>query len=115
MNNQTPVNKKPYTHYFHCILYNNITTQGHRLGTAGEAAQQQKPYHDNFRDESLPAPVYNQNLTDADRAKERADRAAAAEARLKKQDPNAKKKKKKPADNNAPLTGPNSQPLMRWH
>lgn len=61
--------------------------------------------------EPPPEPVYDKNLTDAEREKIRADRAAAAEARLKKQGAGAKKK---PAKSSAPLTGPNTQPAMRW-
>jgi hypothetical protein len=57
-------------------------------------------------------PVVDKNLTEDERAKIRADRAAAAEARLKKQ--GGLPKKKKPTTS-APLTGPNSQPLMRWN
>lgn len=63
-------------------------------------------------DTALQQPaVYDSNLTDEERAKIRADRAAAAEARLKKQGGLPKKPKKK---SDAPLTGPNSQPVMRW-
>ena len=91
-------------------------SQGHRLGTASE----QQQYRDNpaaattRQDDSLPAPVYDKNLSEEERAKVRADRAAAAEARLKKQVGKTKKKKKEGASN-APLTGPNTEPLMRWH
>jgi hypothetical protein len=52
------------------------------------------------------------NLTDEERAKIRADRAAAAEARLLKQGGATVKKKK--TGSATPLTGPNSQPAMRW-
>jgi hypothetical protein len=61
-------------------------------------------------DEEIPKPTYNPDLTDAERAQIRADRAAAAEARLKKQG-GGKKPKKTSAP---PLQGPNSQPLMKW-
>lgn len=63
------------------------------------------------QDGVIPDPVYNPDLTDEERAKIRADRAAAAEARLKKQT-GGKKPKKTSAP---PLVGPNSQPLMRWN
>jgi hypothetical protein len=63
------------------------------------------------RDENIPEPLYDKNLTEEERAKIRADRAAAAEARLKKQ--GGKPKKKKPPSD-APLTGPNTKPLMTW-
>lgn len=64
------------------------------------------------REDDIPEPVVDKNLTDDERAKIRADRAAAAEARLKKQGGPPKKKK---APSTAPLTGPNAQPLMRWN
>jgi hypothetical protein len=61
------------------------------------------------------APVYDGKLTEEERAKIRADRAAAAEARLKKQGgTTASPSKKKAGSNSAPLKGPNSQPTMRW-
>ena len=58
-----------------------------------------------------PAPSHDPSLTDEGRAKIRADRAAAAEARLKKTGGPPKQKKKY---KDAPLTGPNTQPAMRW-
>lgn len=61
-------------------------------------------------EEKVPEPVHNDNLTEQQRAQIRADRAAAAEARLKKQT-GGKKPKKTSAP---PLQGPNSEPLMRW-
>lgn len=64
----------------------------------------------NRQDDDIPDPVYNPKLNDEERAKIRADRAAAAEARLKKQT-GGKKPKKTDAP---PLVGPNSQPAMRW-
>lgn len=63
------------------------------------------------RNDDTPAPVVDPTMTDEDRAKIRADRAAAAEARLKKQ--GAKPKPKK-TSKDEPLRGPNSQPTMRW-
>jgi len=60
----------------------------------------------------IPEPVLDQNMTDEERAKIRADRAAAAEARLKKHGGGAPKKKKVSSD--APLRGPNSKPTMTW-
>lgn len=63
------------------------------------------------RHDDIPDPVYNPDLNDEQRAKIRADRAAAAEARLKKQTGGTKPKK---TSNAAPLVGPNSQPTMRW-
>lgn len=64
------------------------------------------------REDDVPEPVHDDNLTDEQRAQIRADRAAAAEARLKKQGGGTKKKKKKASD--TPLTGPNTKPLMQW-
>jgi len=64
------------------------------------------------RDENVPEPIINQSLTETEREKIRADRAAAAEARLKRQGMGPPKKKK--ADSGAPLVGPNSEPTMRW-
>lgn len=64
-------------------------------------------------EEVIPEPAYNPNLTDEQRAKIRLDRAAAAEARLKKQ--TGGKKPKKTSAPPPPLRGPNSQPLMRWN
>ena len=54
----------------------------------------------------------DQNLTDEERARIRADRAAAAEARLKKQ--GGAPKKKKTGGSDAPLQGPHSKPAMTW-
>jgi hypothetical protein len=62
------------------------------------------------RDE-IPEPICDPTLTDEERNKIRADRAAAAEARAKKQGGTPKKKK---ATNNKPLVGPNSKNLMTW-
>lgn len=49
-------------------------------------------------------------MSDSDRERQREARLAAAEQRLKKQGGLPKKEKK----STAPLTGPNSEPLMRW-
>ena len=88
--------------------------QGHRLGSADEARLTAPTRNTAMaREEEIPQPVYDPNLTAADRAKQREHQLAAAEARMKATQPN--KKKKKPADSNAaPLRGPNSEPLMRW-
>uniref|UniRef100_A0A7S2Y7H7 Uncharacterized protein n=1 Tax=Entomoneis paludosa TaxID=265537 RepID=A0A7S2Y7H7_9STRA len=92
--------------------------EGHRLGTAGETyqnqttpAQGQVMKDRNTEDDTTP--VVDPNVTEDERAKIRADRAAAAEARLKKQGGAPPKKKKVSSD--APLRGPNSQPTMRWN
>ena len=90
--------------------------EGNRLGTANEAAlgsggragkPNVKPH-----EEISTKPIHDQSLGDEDRAKMRADRAAAAEARQKKQGGAAGKKKK--ATDSKPLTNPHSEPLMRW-
>ena len=85
---------------------------GQRLGTADEergrraAAAAEKRFTDQ--------PVYTDaNLTDEERAKIRAERLAAVEARMTKQEKQAMKQKKKPT-NDEPLRGPNSQNTMRW-
>ena len=94
----------------------NFGGEGHRLGTADEAAfggggaPAAMPIK---RDEDLPKPKYDKNLDDDDRAKIRAERAAAAEARAKKAGGGGAKKKKASTENK-PLVGPNSQPAMRW-
>jgi hypothetical protein len=85
--------------------------QGQRLGTADEPRYNDAPMAMK-REDDTPQPVIDKNLTDDERAKIRADRAAAAEARLKKQ--GGLPKKKKPPSS-TPLTGPNSAPLMRWN
>jgi hypothetical protein len=63
----------------------------------------------------LPEPAYDPNLTPDEREKIRLERAAAAEARIKKMGyattPTTKPKSKHP---NEPLRGPNSKPLMTW-
>mmetsp|Transcript_25308 Transcript_25308/g.51619 ORF Transcript_25308/g.51619 Transcript_25308/m.51619 type:complete len:112 (-) Transcript_25308:139-474(-) len=92
---------------------------GHRLGTADEAAfgggaaPAGMPIK---RDEDVPKPMFDSNLGDDDRARIRAERAAAADARFKKQGGTTKQKKKKSSASkeNKPLVGPNSQPTMRW-
>jgi hypothetical protein len=91
--------------------------KGHRLGTANENANQK--YNDTNNDNNnnkhdIPKPIIDKSLTDADREKIRADRAAAAEARLKKQGLPIKSKKTPPVDPTTPLRGPNSKPTMTW-
>jgi hypothetical protein len=87
--------------------------QGHRLGTADEVNFQSSATSNNAaRDDTVPQPVVDANLTDEERERIRNDRAAAAEARLKKMGGTTKPKKKPPSD--APLRGPNSKPTMTW-
>jgi len=81
----------------------------------GETTQLQSPTPDAIDregDDAVPARAVDPDLTEDERAKIRADRAAAAEARLKKQ--GGPPKKAKTASSDAPLRGPNSQPTMRW-
>ena len=91
--------------------------EGHRFGTADEAtfgsggAPAGMPIKRDGHDADLPKPQHDSNLDDQDRDRIRAERAAAAEARLKKQ---GGPKKKKTLNENKPLVGPNSQPTMRW-
>ena len=61
-----------------------------------------------------PQLIIDANLTEEERATIRADRAAAAEARLQKQGGGATSKKEKKTANSTPLIGPYSQPAMRW-
>jgi hypothetical protein len=68
--------------------------------------QQQQLAVDDFK------PAFDSNLSEEERTKIRADRAAAAEARLKKQGIKPEKKKKPSSDD--PLRGPNSKPAMTW-
>ena len=94
-----------------------VEPKGYRLGTAHENANRTYNSSDegNNKQHDLPPPMVDETLTDADREKIRADRAAAAEARLKKQGlPVNKPKKVPPVDPNAPLRGPNSKPTMTW-
>jgi hypothetical protein len=90
----------------------SFTGEGRRLGTGDESKYQQTAFsaaaaaHDD-----LPEPNYDPKLTDDEREKTRADRARAAEARLKM---NGGKPKRKPSVNSKPLVGPNSKPLMQW-
>ena len=89
--------------------------KGHRLGTASDIANRTHNRDDNSTNKhDIPKPIIDENLTDADREKIRADRAAAAEARLKKQGLPVKPKKTPPVDANAPLRGPTSKPTMTW-
>ena len=90
-----------------------ITQKGHRLGTGDEAKYRDDATGTKKKvDDDLPAAAVDPNLTPAERSQIRADRAAAAEARLKKQGGTQPKKKKPPSD--APLVGPNSKPTMQW-
>lgn len=92
--------------------------EGHRLGSAHDNNAANRVHSNNATNNNnkhdMPQPIIDTNLTDADRERIRADRAAAAEARLKKQGlPKPIKKEK--IDPNAPLRGPNSKPTMTWN
>lgn len=85
---------------------------GHRLGSANEESPKVATGSGASRNQdNVPKPINDPSLTAHDREKQRAERIAAAEARQKKQGGPPKKKKEK---SDAPLTGPNSKPLMRW-
>ncbi|KAL3944889.1 MAG: hypothetical protein SGBAC_001034 [Bacillariaceae sp.] len=85
--------------------------EGHRLGSANDEAPSRPANSGKEDNADLPKPRHDSKLTDAEREKQRADRLAAVEARQKKQGGPPKKKKVK---SDAPLTGPNSKPLMTW-
>lgn len=59
-------------------------------------------------------PHRDANLTDEERAKLRADRAAAAEARIKKQQYGVSKRKRTRDSDVPPLVSPHSSKRMRW-
>jgi len=89
---------------------------GQRLGSvvedaygSGATPASMRPKAD---EDPLPEPIVDPNLDDAARAQIRAERAAAAEARLKRLTGNGKKKLPNP--DAQPLRGPNNQPLMTW-
>lgn len=91
--------------------------EGHRLGTTTEEGNSRttgagSADNRNRSEEtttSTPSPL-DPNLTDEERANLRANRAAAAEARLKKQQVGKGKSKTR----SKPLRDDNSAPLMRW-
>ncbi|CAJ1969558.1 unnamed protein product [Cylindrotheca closterium] len=85
--------------------------EGRRLGSANDEAPSHPTTSGKENKEDLPKPRLDPKLADEDREKQRADRLAAAEARQKKMGGSPKKKK---VNSNAPLTGPNSKPLMTW-
>ena len=97
------------------LIVLTFLVQGHRLGTANLPSPANYSASGapatNQRDDNVPEPLIDKNLTEEERAKIRADRAAAAEARLKKQGGAPGKRK---TSSNAPLRGPNSKPTMTW-
>eukprot|EP00980_Cylindrotheca_fusiformis_P014204 scaffold3736_cov103-Cylindrotheca_fusiformis.AAC.6 len=86
---------------------------GHRLGAANEVSTNVSngPGGKKYQDD-VPKPRSDPNLSDEDRARQRAERIAAAEARQSKNKVTVSMAKKSKSD--TPLTGPNSKPLMRW-
>jgi len=100
-----------------CFRKKKFEGEGHRLGTGQERTAQLSSAaisRPDDEDGTTPEPRHDQNLTDADRERIRAERAAAAEARLKKQAGTSAAKSNKKSIETEPLRGPNSQPLMRW-
>ncbi|KAL7436870.1 hypothetical protein ACHAXM_005351 [Skeletonema potamos] len=107
-----------------CSKRSKFEGEGHRLGTADEAArgattksgggatknqtQQQQQQQQQFE------PYTDKRLTDEERAKIREERLAAAEARLSKEAKKEMKTKKKKPSSDEPLRGPNSQNALRW-
>jgi hypothetical protein len=87
--------------------------QGHRLGTTDDNNKARLKVSVPVGDDVIPEPLFDKSLSDDDRAKIRADRAAAAEARIKKQGGTITNKKSTSASS-SPLRGPTSEPLMRW-
>ena len=70
------------------------------------------------KDNDIPRRRVDPTLTDSDRIRQRDERLAAVEQRMKQNNNNPqsnKQKKKKKQDTGAPLKGPNSEPLMRWN
>ena len=107
--------------------------KGNRLGSAYEEeghvnnnsnnkssknVQKKKKKKNSSKDnDDIPKPRVDPTLTDSDRIRQRDERLAAVEQRMKQnnnQQSNEQKKKKK-QDTGAPLKGPNSEPLMRWN
>jgi hypothetical protein len=85
--------------------------QGQRLGSAAErqdlTTTTAAKGGGNDNDDIPFSPRIDANLTDQERAKIRADLAAAAEARRGKAP-------KKPKESTGELRGPNSKPVMTW-
>jgi hypothetical protein len=82
-----------------CQSSNPAIVNGHRIDTTTKR-------------DNLPKPKVDKNLTDEDRERIRKERAAAAEARLKKNHPaNTKSKDRYKTDD---LRGPNTKYAMTW-
>ena len=66
----------------------------------------------NATKDEMPQPRRDESLTDEERERQRRERVAAAEARLKKAGGLPPKKKEY---KDVPLSGPNSKPTMTWN
>ena len=89
--------------------------EGHRLGTASEAADARTAAAAAAAKRAEPAtyePYTDDNLTDEQRARLREERLVAVEARMTKEEKKQMKQKKQKSD--GPLRGPNSQNTMTW-
>ena len=91
--------------------------QGHRLGTASDErdarAAQTAAAKQRLAVEQTHEPYTDIKLSEEERAKIRAERSAAAEARMTKEEKRHMKQKKKDTSDE-PLRGPNTQNTMRW-
>ena len=90
----------------------NDQLQGQRLGTGNEPKPVSPPGLSSMQRDETPAPTIDKNMTEEEREKIRAERVAAAEARIKRQGGNPKPKKKDTSGQ--PLRGPNTQNTMTW-
>jgi len=102
-----------------CCSSKKFQGEGQRLGSASENSQKNapRPQQTVRRDEDIPRPIVNRNLTEEDKQRIREERAAAAEARAKKNQIGkgaTKKKKKNTTSTASPLRGPNTQNTMTW-
>ena len=99
-----------------CSKRNKFEGEGHRLGTADEAAAAatkttaatKTSTQHNFD------PYTDTLLSDEERAKIREERLAATEARLSKESKKDMKTKKKKPSSDEPLRGPSSKNTMTW-
>mmetsp|Transcript_25021 Transcript_25021/g.49928 ORF Transcript_25021/g.49928 Transcript_25021/m.49928 type:complete len:102 (+) Transcript_25021:57-362(+) len=95
-----------------CCSKRKFEGEGHRLGTADEAAQRAAAKTSGAKNEFQP--YTDKLLTDEDRARIREERLAATEARLSKEAKKEMKTKKKKPSSDEPLRGPNSKNTLRW-
>ncbi len=97
-----------------CCSKRKFEGEGHRLGTASEAARGATAANSTTQTPQQFQPYTDKLLTDQDRARIREERLAAAEARLSKDTKKEMTTKKKKPSSDEPLRGPNSQNTMRW-